>query len=101
MTSPYAKGATMNEIPPAPAAPDPAENPSADRSTAPPPLFDPNLFPSRHRPWKQWFLDHNPCLLLSTVLMLLGCYLVNSAIGGPDDLRSPLALLIVVNVYEA
>jgi hypothetical protein len=65
------------------------------------PTFDPHLFPSRHRPWKQWLADHNPCLLLSTVLMLLGCYLVSSALRDQSANLKMLALLGVMNLYEA
>ena len=66
-----------------------------------PPVFDPQMFPSRHRPFIQFFLDHNPCLLLSTVLMLLGCYLINSTIRSHvDDMVRLIALLGVVNLYE-
>ncbi len=65
------------------------------------PTFDPNLFPSRHRPWSQWFADHNPCLLLSTVCMLLGCYLVNSALRAQAGDSRFLMLIGVINLYEA
>ena len=66
-----------------------------------PVTFDPNLFPPRHRPWRQWLADHNPCLLLSTVLMLLGCYLVNSALRQESSQLKLLVLLVVINLYEA
>jgi len=82
----------------------PPENPlppKADPTQAITPTFDPNLFPSSHRPFRQWVADHNPCLLLSTVCMLLGCFLVNSALrmqGGDSRL---LVLIGVINLYEA
>jgi hypothetical protein len=64
-------------------------------------VFDAGLFPSAHRPWRQWVADHNPCLLLSTVCMLLGCFLVNSALRAESSNLKMLALLGVINVYEA
>jgi hypothetical protein len=75
--------------------------PPAPEPPNPPPTFDPHLFPPRHRPWKQWLVDHNPCLLLSTVCMLLGCYLVNSALRDQSSNLKMLALLGVINLYEA
>jgi hypothetical protein len=75
--------------------------PSAPNPSGSPPTFDPALFPSRHRPWQQWLMDHNPCLLLSTVCMLLGCYLVNFALRNQADNLKLLALLGVINLYEA
>jgi hypothetical protein len=86
-------GSAMTLRPPAPEPQNPKQNP--------PPIFDPNLFPSRHRPWKQWLADHNPCLLLSTVFMLLGCYLVSSALRDQSANLKILALLGVINLYEA
>ena len=82
-------------LPPDQSAPTPRPNP------APAATFDPGLFPSRHRPWKQWLADHNPCLLLSTVCMLLGCYLVNFALREQSGNLKMLALLGVMNLYEA
>jgi hypothetical protein len=59
------------------------------------------MFPSRRRPWVQFILDHNPCLLLSTVLMLLGCYLINSNINlHAGDQPRLLALIGIINLYE-
>jgi hypothetical protein len=58
------------------------------------------MFPPARRPWVQFILDHNPLLLLSTVLMLLGCYLVNSSVHSSGDLLKLLALLGTVNLYE-
>ena len=56
---------------------------------------------SRHR-WLRFVIDHNPCYLLSAACMLLGCYLVNSALHTPaGDVRKLLAVLLVVNLYEA
>jgi hypothetical protein len=78
-----------------PTAPEPSNPPP------PPPTFDPNLFPARHRPWKQLLMDHNPCLLLSTVLMLVGCYLVNSTLRYQAANAKMLGLLGVINLYEA
>src|ERR1041384_3029629 len=80
--------------------------PSPPPDNPPPSIFDPHLFPSRHRPLLQFILDHNPCLLLSTVLMLLGCYLINSTINiHPADLSAErwnlFPLLGVTNLYEA
>jgi hypothetical protein len=66
------------------------------------PAFDPRIFPSRKRSWLQLLVDHNPCLLLSTVLMLLGCYLVNGSIDvHAGDQGKLLSLLGVTNLYEA
>ena len=75
--------------------------PPAPEPSNPPPTFDPNLFPARHRPWKQLLMDHNPCLLLSTVCMLVGCYLVNSALRYQAANAKMLGLLGVINLYEA
>ena len=44
------------------------------------PAFDPAMFPQGRRTLRQLILDHNPCFLFSTLLMLLGCYLLNSAL---------------------
>jgi hypothetical protein len=82
----------------------PPENPlppKPDQSAAMAPTFDPDLFPSRHRPWRQWLADHNPCLLLSTVCMLLGCFLVNSALRTQSGDSRMLVLIGVINLYEA
>jgi hypothetical protein len=80
----------------------PSENPQEE--TPKTQAFDPQLFPPRCRPPLQFILDHNPLLLLSTVLMLLGCYLVNSSIdlqaGLNHDHLKLLALLGVTNLYE-
>src|SRR6478735_8056227 len=79
----------------------PAQGPDPLPPPPPPPVFDPQMFPSVHRPWWQFFLDHNPCLLLSTVLMLLGCYLINSTLTShANDQVRLIALLGVVNLYE-
>ena len=85
------------------AAPPPDNNPTPPDppQPTPQPVLETQHIPTPHRPVKQWLLDHNPCLLLSTVLMLLGCFLVNSSIGNPDNLVTPLALLVVINIYEA
>jgi hypothetical protein len=82
----------------------PPENPVPPSLPPTPPAsaaFDPNLFPSRHRPLRQWLADHNPCLLLSTLCMLLGCYLVNSALRAQNGDSRLLVLIGVINLYEA
>jgi hypothetical protein len=48
----------------------------------------------------EFILDHNPLLLLSTVLMLLGCYLLNATVHQSGDLLKLLALLGTINLYE-
>jgi hypothetical protein len=56
---------------------------------------------ARHR-WLRFVIDHNPCYLLSAACMLLGCYLLNTALYTPaGDVRKLLVVLAVVNVYEA
>ena len=46
--------------------------------------------------------DHNPFYLLSGVFMLVGCYLLNSAVHAqPDNFSGLLLLLFVINGYEA
>jgi len=77
----------------------PAAPPSVT-AAAPQAVFDPQLFPPRHRPLRQMLMDHNPFLLLSTVCMLLGCYLVNSALYGQPSNIKLMALLGVINLYE-
>lgn len=82
----------------------PPENPvppSSAPALPPGPGFDPNLFPSRHRPLREWLADHNPCLLLSTLCMLLGCFLVNSALRAQNGDSRLLVLIGVINLYEA
>jgi uncharacterized membrane protein YhaH (DUF805 family) len=86
-----------------PNAPEPVPTPAPSEETPPPvpPVFDPGMFPSRRRPFYQFILDHNPCLLLSTVLMLLGCYLINSTINlQAGDHLTLLALVGTINLYE-
>jgi hypothetical protein len=52
--------------------------------------------------WLRFIIDHNPCYLLSAACMLLGCYLLNSALYTPaGDVGKLLAVLVVVNLYEA
>jgi hypothetical protein len=80
-----------NSVPPSTHAP----------SAAPQAVFDPHLFPPRHRPLRQLLMDHNPFLLLSTVCMLLGCYLVNAALREQTNTLQLAALLVAMNVYEA
>jgi len=67
----------------------------------PPGVFDAGMFPSWHRPFWQWLGDHNPFLLLSTVCMLLGCYLVNGALHDEPSNTRMLILLGLINLYEA
>ena len=57
------------------------------------PTFDPGMFPAKRRPWYQFLLDHNPCLLVSTVCMLLGCFLVNSELKEQDAVFKLMGLL--------
>ena len=56
---------------------------------------------ARHA-WLRFVIDHNPCYLLSAASMLLGCYLLNAALYTPaGDVNKLLAVLLVVNLYEA
>jgi hypothetical protein len=64
-------------------------------------LFGTALFRGGRWPWPKWVADHNPCLLLSTVFMLLGCCLANWALREKSDTLQILALLGVINAYEA
>ena len=67
--------------------------------TAPASAFTPLV--ARHR-WLRFIIDHNPCYLLSAACMLLGCYLLNAALYTPaGDVKRLLAVLLVVNLYEA
>ena len=96
----------MSEQPPTPPESSPAVPPAATPPADPPQVFDAQMFPPRRRPWVQFLLDHNPALLLSTVLMLLGCYLLNGTIDGSagaaaSDRLQLLSLLGVINLYEA
>src|SRR5688500_3738625 len=53
------------------------------------------------RPWLLMLMDHNPCYLLSGGCMLLGCFLLNTALHTKaGDVGKLLTLLAVVNVYE-
>lgn len=53
------------------------------------------------RNWLRFILDHNPFYLLSGASMLLGCYLLNSALyTKAGDVRKLLILLATTNVYE-
>lgn len=54
------------------------------------------------RPMLQMVLDHNPFFLISGVLMLAGCFMINSAAhGDPDRVWPIVGLVAVFNVYEA
>lgn len=49
-----------------------------------------------------FIIDHNPCYLLSGILMLFGCWLLNSALHTKaGDIRKLLVLLLIINLYEA
>jgi hypothetical protein len=74
--------------------------PPSPATAAPQAVFDPQLFPPRHRPLRELIMDHNPFLLLSTVCMLLGCYLVSAALHAKTDLKL-VGLLAAMNAYEA
>lgn len=68
-------------------------------TTAPARAFSSNI--SRHA-WLRFIIDHNPCYLLSAACMLVGCYLLNAALYTPaGDVGKLLAVLVVVNLYEA
>lgn len=66
--------------------------------------------PAEHKPnrWL-WLIDRNPLFLFSGVFMLGGCFLVSSAIHAYDPaevgeialLKMLVALLVVLNIYEA
>ena len=85
-----------------PEKPVPHAAPPSLPTAAPHAVFDPALFPPRHRPLRQLIMDHNPFLLLSTVCMLLGCHLVNSALHARSaEPIQVLGLLLVINLYEA
>jgi hypothetical protein len=72
--------------------------PSAQNAGA---VFDPQMFPHGRRTIGQLILDHNPCFLLSTLLMLLGCYLLNGALDvRAGDSGKLFGLIGVINVYE-
>lgn len=65
------------------------------------PVFDPQMFPHGRRTIGQLILDHNPCFLFSTLLMLLGCYLLNGAMDvRAGDAGKLFGLLGVINLYE-
>ena len=81
----------MSDLP-APLPIDPAPTPEAPAQPAPP--------PAPRRPLRLLLADHNPCLLLSMVLMLLGCYLVSHALRHEDQSIKRIALFAVMNLYE-
>ncbi|MEZ6192047.1 MAG: hypothetical protein R3C45_12280 [Phycisphaerales bacterium] len=48
-----------------------------------------------------WIVDHNPFFLISGVLMLAGCFMINhSAHDDPDVVWPIVGLVVVFNVYE-
>ena len=59
------------------------------------------FMPKPGRSWKRMVLDHNPCLMLSMVCMLLGCVLVNWSLKEADQSIKRMGLLLVMNLYEA
>jgi hypothetical protein len=94
----------MSEIPPPPPPDLPSGSPLAGKPLPPPgPVsFRPSFpDPSGWR-WLSFVIDHNPCFLLSALLMFLGCYLLNSAMDvRAADIGKALLLLATINVYEA
>ena len=57
--------------------------------------------PPNPRPFTDFLLDHNPLYLLSAALMLLGCYLLGSAMEvAAGQVGKLLWLLGVLNFYE-
>ena len=53
------------------------------------------------RRWVDFIYDHNPCFLLSALLMFVGVFLLNTARSTyTADMGSLLAVLAAVNVYE-
>lgn len=51
--------------------------------------------------WVDFIYDHNPCFLLSALLMFVGVFLLNAARGAYEaDMGSLLAVLTAVNAYE-
>lgn len=49
----------------------------------------------------RWIVDHNPFFLVSGVLMLAGCFMINhSAHDDPDVVWPIVGLVVVFNVYE-
>ena len=67
-----------------------------------PPVYCPPTIPADppRRPL-DWILDHNPLYLLSAALMLLGCFLLSTALDvRAGDVTKLLLLLGTMNVYE-
>lgn len=53
------------------------------------------------RTFPQWIADHNPFFLISGVLMLVGCFLINRAAHDDPDVIWPVVGLVgVFNIYE-
>ncbi|HEY8750512.1 MAG TPA: hypothetical protein VIM11_21180 [Tepidisphaeraceae bacterium] len=65
-------------------------------------LLSYTLRPSIRKSLATFFVHHNPFYLLSALCMLAGCYALNNGLGArPGDLAKLLALLGVLNAYEA
>jgi len=64
------------------------------------PFLPPLPAATAKRPLRLLIADRNPCLLLSAVLMLLGCYLVSHALRHEDQSIKRIVLFGVMNLYE-
>jgi hypothetical protein len=56
---------------------------------------------SKPQPWTRFVIDYNPCFLLSAVMMLVGCRILNSALNSRvGDTSGAMWLVLTINVYE-